>query len=39
VICDEQFISIEENISDELGGREFETEDGTHKALVLFGTD
>lgn len=39
LICDEQFISIEENVSDELGGREFGTEDGTHKALVLFGTD
>ena len=39
VICDEQFISVEENVSAELGGREFGTEDGTHKALVLFGTD
>lgn len=39
LIADEQFISIEENISDELGSREFGTEDGPHKGLFLWGTN
>jgi len=39
LIADEQFCSIENNVSDELGYKEFGVEDGKQKALVLWGTN
>ena len=39
LIADEQLCSLEENISNELGNKEFGEIDGTLKALVLWGTN
>jgi hypothetical protein len=39
LIANEQLCSIENNVSNELGSKEFGEEDGTQKALVLWGTN
>ena len=39
LLSDEGFCSIEVNVSDELGYKEFGVEDGIEKALVLWGTN
>jgi hypothetical protein len=39
LLADEQLCSIENNVSSELGTKEFGEETGTQKALVLWGTN